>query len=125
MMIESTMTKMFSSTAMLCATVLLSACAQPGKEAAVQNTSGNNDACLKEYTALKKLNPEEFKIYEQQFKKLNESFYIFKKEGDMMNKDSKEMLALELSDKKTLICARVKSAVFKDVTKRARMINDI
>ncbi len=43
----------------------------------------------------------------------------------MMNKDSKEMLALELSDKKTLICARVKSAVFKDVTKRARMINDI
>ncbi|RJT10738.1 hypothetical protein [Rahnella inusitata] len=74
---------------------------------------------------MKKLNPEEFKIYEQQFKKLNESFYIFKKEGDMMNKDSKEMLALELSDKKTLICARVKSAVFKDVTKRARMINDI
>ncbi|QLK63598.1 hypothetical protein GE278_22715 (plasmid) [Enterobacteriaceae bacterium Kacie_13] len=119
------MTKILSCTAMLCAIVLLSACAQPGKEAAVQNTAGNNDACLKEYTALKSLNPAEFDIYKHQFQKLNESYSVFKKEGDMMNKDSKEMLVMELNDKKTLICARVKSAVFKDITKRARMINDI
>lgn len=125
MMIETAMTKMLSFTAMLCATVLLSACAQTGKEVAVQKTSGNHEACLKEYTALKNLNPAEFEIYKQQFQKLDESYFVYKKEGDMMNKDSKEMLALELSDKKTLICARIKSAVFKDISKRARMINDI
>jgi len=71
------------------------------------------------------LDKKAFEVYREQFNKLNQAYAVYKTNESMISKDSREMFAVELKDKKTLICARVKSAVFNNMNLRSQALNDI
>lgn len=84
-----------------------------------------NASCMNEFAALQHIDPENYQYYLTQFKELNDAYQVYKQNANLMNKDAKEMLGLELDNKLQLVCARIKSAGFQNMTKRAQDINKI
>jgi len=112
--------------AVFLAATFLAGCAQPSMvKNAEQDPSESNSRCYNEFKALQALDTQAFEVYRGQFKKLNQAYAVYKTNESMISKDSKEMFSIELKDKKTLICARVKSAVFNNMNQRSQALNDI
>lgn len=82
-------------------------------------------ACLNEFNGLKQIAPETYQFYLSQFTELNKSYQVYKQNAGMMNKDAKEVLGMELDSKLKLICARVQSAAFQNMAKRAQDVNKL
>ena len=119
------MNKHFACLSVFLAAAFLTGCAQPTARTAEQDPSALNNRCYTEFKALQTLDKQAFSVYKQQFSQLNDAYAVYKTNASLINKDSKEMFALELKDKQTLICARVKSAVFNNMNQRSQMLNDI
>lgn len=120
------MNKHFAWMSVVVAAAFLSGCAQQQTvKNAEQDQSALNSRCYTEFKALQTLDKNAFNVYKQQFNQLNEAYAVYKTNASLINKDSKEIFALELKDKQTLICARVKSAVFNNMNQRSQMLNDI
>lgn len=119
------MNKPFAWMSVFVAAAFLSGCAQPTVKNTEQDQSALNTRCYSEFRALQTLDKQAFNVYKQQFSQLNDAYAVYKTNALLINKDSKEMFALELKDKQTLICARVKSAVFNNMNQRSQMLNDI
>lgn len=85
----------------------------------------NSSACMNEFNALKQVAPETYQYYLSQFTEVNKSYQVYKQNAGMMNKDAKEVLGMELDSKIKLICARVQSAAFQNMAKRAQDVNKI
>lgn len=110
----------------------LSGCSQSmhKKSAPVPTPVGNtiaeqNNACANEFEALNRVSPETYNFYLGQFNELNNAYQIYKQNAAMVNKDARDTLGMELDSKLKLICARVKSATFQNMTKRAQDINKL
>lgn len=84
-----------------------------------------NITCANEFTALNRIDPETYNFYLGQFNELNKAYQIYKQNAGMLNKDARDMLGMELDSKLKLVCARVKSANFQNMTKRAQDINKL
>ncbi|PKE31872.1 hypothetical protein CWS43_07475 [Rahnella sp. AA] len=108
----------------VCCFGFLSGCANKSLPIQQQSKPGSQ-ACLKEFTALGKLDPAAYLMYSKQFAELNKSYATFKSEGDNLNKDAKEVLGLELDAKLQLVCARVKNAAFHSMQNRSIALNNL
>lgn len=81
--------------------------------------------CINEFKALQRLSPNDFAIYQAQFTQLTNAYDVYRKNDGAINKDSQEILNIELQSKLKMICARVKGAVFKNMDERSQEINKI
>jgi hypothetical protein len=103
----------------------LMGCATPktGIKGSVANAS--EQSCVNEFKALKNIDPTSYDIYQQQFSKVNQAYEVYRTNSPNINKDSKDILGMELNNKIKLICARVKDASFKNMEKRSQEINKL
>lgn len=108
----------------ICCLGILSGCVNKSLPVQQQPKPGTQ-ACLKEFTALGKLDPDAYSKYSKQFAELNKSYATFKSEGDNLNKDAKEVLGLELDAKLQLVCARVKNAAFHSMQNRSIALKNL
>ncbi|WP_229905980.1 hypothetical protein [Rahnella laticis] len=81
--------------------------------------------CINEFKALQRLSPSDFAVYQAQFTQLTNAYDVYRTNGGTINKDSQEILNIELQSKLKMICARVKGAVFKNMDERSQEINKI
>ncbi|GJL36972.1 hypothetical protein TUM17576_37920 [Enterobacter hormaechei] len=77
------------------------------------------------FTALKSLDNASFKKFQHQFSVINNNYAIYKKNQALIEGDSAEIIKLELNDKVDIVCARVRSAVFANMSKRANELNKL
>lgn len=88
-----------------------------GKQSEVQ--------CYQMFTALKSLDNASFKKYQQQFSIINNNYAIYKKNQSLIDGNSSEIIRLELNNKVDIVCARVRSAVFANMSRRANELNKL
>lgn len=81
--------------------------------------------CYQMFTALKSLDNASFKKYQQQFSVINNNYAIYKKNQSLIDGNSAEIIKLELNDKVDIVCARVRSAVFANMSRRANELNKL
>lgn len=81
--------------------------------------------CINEFKALQRLSPNDFAIYQTQFTQLTNAYDVYRRNNGSINKDSQEILNIELQSKIKMICARVKGAVFKNMDERSQELNKI
>lgn len=113
------------SVVMISASVLLSGCANVSKGTQSGNIAENRTECLNEFKTLSQIDPPTFTLYQGQFAKLNDAYDVYKKNGGQINKDARDMLGMELDAKLNVVCARVKSATFQNMAKRAKEIDSL
>jgi len=77
------------------------------------------------FTALKSLDNPTFKKYQQQFSVINNNYEVYKKNQSLIDGNSAEIIRLELNNKVDVVCARVRSAVFTSMAKRANELNKL
>lgn len=85
----------------------------------------SEQSCINEFKALRNIDPVAYNVYQAQFSTLNATYDVYRKNEAQINKDSKEILGIELNNKLKLICARVKGASFKSMEKRSVEINNL
>ncbi|WP_407233708.1 hypothetical protein [Escherichia coli] len=68
--------------------------------------------CSRSFSLLQKLNTDKFSMYRNQFDEINDAYYFYKRNVDLMNKDSKELMASVLDSKLDMVCVRVDNASF-------------
>lgn len=100
-------------------------CTAPKSEIKGKVASASEQSCINEFKALKNIDPASYEIYQQQFSKVNQAYEVYRTNSLNVNKDSKEILGMQLNNKLKLICARVKDASFKNMEKRSQEINSL
>lgn len=118
---------MFIKTSVVIVTlsVLLSGCAGSSSVTKTGNIAENKAECLNEFKTLSRIDPPSFAYYQSQFATLNDAYAVYKKNAGQMNKDARDMLGMELDAKLKVVCARVKSATFQNMDKRAKDLNSL
>ena len=81
--------------------------------------------CYQMFTALQSLDNLTFKKYQQQFSVINNNYEVYKKNQSLIDGNSAEIIKLELNNKVDVVCARVRSAVFTSMAKRANELNKL
>lgn len=90
-----------------------------------QQVKGKELQCYQMFTALQSLDKATFKTYQQQFSIINTNYEIYKKNQSLIDTNSAEIIGLELNNKIDVVCARVRSAVFASMAKRANELNKL
>lgn len=90
-----------------------------------QQGKGNELQCYQMFTALQSLDRNTFKTYQKQFSVINSSYEVYKKNQTLIDNNSSEIIRLELNNKIDVVCARVRSAVFASMAKRANELNKL
>lgn len=108
-------------------TCLLAGCAKPRQvgTAQVAQEKKKELQCYQMFTALKSLDNPTFKKYQQQFSVINNNYEVYKKNQSLIDGNSAEIIRLELNNKVDVVCARVRSAVFTSMAKRANELNKL
>ncbi|SCC30173.1 hypothetical protein GA0061071_11236 [Kosakonia oryzendophytica] len=113
----------------LCLSMCLSltACVKSKPPAVVQDAPQKQQAqkCYDLLTALKGLDNATFQIYQQQFSTINKSYEVYKRNEKNIDKNSAEIMKLEIDNKINVVCSRVRSAVFTDMSRRANELNQL
>ncbi|WP_105458952.1 hypothetical protein, partial [Escherichia coli] len=58
-----------------------------------QDKTQAQSQCSRSFSLLQKLNTDKFSMYRNQFDEINDAYYFYKRNFDLMNKDSKELMA--------------------------------
>lgn len=85
----------------------------------------DSSQCQDNFTLLEKLNPSAHAKYQDQFKKIHNSYSYYQKHRDLLESDPAELMNLTLKDKLNLICERVKSQTFIELSQRMKVISAI
>ena len=75
--------------------------------------------CSRSFSLLQKLNTDKFSMYRNQFDEINDAYYFYKRNVDLMNKDSKELMASVLDSKLDMVCVRVDNASFVGIYEKS------
>lgn len=107
--------------------LLLAGCSGKKSSEPLPSTLGKQQGvqCYQMFTALKSLDNASFKKYQQQFSVINNNYAIYKKNQTLIDGNSAEIIKLELNDKVDIVCARVRSAVFANMSRRANELNKL
>lgn len=90
-----------------------------------QQGKGKELQCYQMFSALQSLDAGTFKTYQKQFSIINNSYEIYKKNQSLIDSNAAEIISLELNNKIEVVCARVRSAVFTSMSKRANELNKL
>lgn len=107
--------------------LLLVGCSGTRTSESLSSTSGKQKEtqCYQMFTSLKSLDNASFKKFQHQFSIINNNYAIYKKNKSLIDSNSAEIIKLELNDKVDIVCARVRSAVFASMSKRANELNKL
>ena len=64
-------------------------------------------------------------MYRNQFDEINDAYYFYKRNYELMNKDSRELMASILDSKLDAVCARVDNASFLGIYGKMKKIMDL
>ncbi|AGN85399.1 hypothetical protein BK797_17405 [Kosakonia sacchari] len=81
--------------------------------------------CYEWLTALKGLDKSAFQTYTQQFKTINNSYEVYKKNQPIIDKNAAEIMKTEIDNKVEVVCSRVRSAVFANMSSRANTLKQL
>ncbi len=81
--------------------------------------------CAKSFSLLQKINADKFSMYRNQFDEINDAYYFYKRNYELMNKDSRELMASILDSKLDAVCARVDNASFLGIYGKMKKIMDL
>lgn len=81
--------------------------------------------CSKRFALLQKLNAEKFSNYRYQFEEINDAYFFYKRNSELMNKDSKELMASVLDSKLDMVCTRVDYASFVGIFGKLKKVMDL
>ncbi|EGF1422354.1 hypothetical protein IB305_004759 [Salmonella enterica] len=81
--------------------------------------------CVNNFELLKGLNESKYEEFKKQFDKLNASYMYYAANNNILDRDPKEIIPIELDGKLNTVCTRVKNEVYLEVQKRMNKINDI
>lgn len=111
----------------LCIVLLLSGCTKSTFSRTTPGTQQKpgEQQCYQMFSALKTLDNASFKRFQQQFSIINHNYEVYKKNQALIDNDSAEIIKLELNEKVDVVCARVRSAVFASMAKRASDLNKL
>lgn len=87
-------------------------------------TTGDN-RCADNFSVLQALDVSKFDSYRSQFGVINGDFYFYNKYKNVMDKDAKELMTMELSSKLNLVCARVKNSAYTELQKKMEVISSM
>lgn len=85
----------------------------------------NEVQCYQIFTALKALDNASFIKFQKQFSVINNNYAVYKKNQPLIDGNSAEIIKLELNNKVDIVCARVRSAVFASMSRRAHELNKL
>lgn len=107
--------------------LLLVGCSGTKSSESLPSTQGKQQdvQCYQMFTALKSLDNISFKKYQQQFSIINNNYAIYKKNQSLIDGNSAEIIMLGINDKVGIVCARVRSAVFANMSRRANELNKL
>lgn len=99
---------------------------QSNNTSAVTKPSEKSDNdCVNNFAVLKKVDPEQYSIYQKQFYEVNKSYEFFIQNSAIMDKDPKELITIESNSKLHLICSRVKNAAYASIEKQMHYISQL
>ena len=81
--------------------------------------------CSRSFSLLQKLNTDKFSMYRNQFDEINDAYFFYKRNVDLMNKDSKELMASVLDSKLDMVCVRVDNASFVGIYGKMKKVMDL
>jgi len=112
----------------LAALLLLAGCApvSPGS-ATVQKTekSVREERCYQEFAALKKLDRDAYEKYRSQFDAINANYEIYKENKSLVDGSSSEVMLTEINKTLSLVCVRIKSAVYSNMLNRVDALGNL
>ena len=116
---------------LLCVSLLLpfalTGCVKSTVPSVVKDSPQKQQAqqCYEWLTALKVLDKSSFQIYTQQFKTINNSYEVYKKNQPIIDKNAAEIMKTEIDNKVEVVCSRVRSAVFANMSSRANTLKQL
>ncbi|MCZ3383736.1 MULTISPECIES: hypothetical protein [Enterobacteriaceae] len=116
---------------LLCVSLLLSfaltGCVKSTVPSVVKDSPQKQQAqqCYEWLTALKGLDKSAFQTYTQQFKTINNSYEVYKKNQPIIDKNAAEIMKTEIDNKVEVVCSRVRSAVFANMSSRANTLKQL
>ncbi|WP_342323850.1 hypothetical protein AAEY27_05235 [Kosakonia sp. BYX6] len=81
--------------------------------------------CYELLTALKGLDNSAYETYKQQFNTINQTYEVYKKNQPIIDNNSSEIMKSEIDNKIEVVCSRVRSAVFTDMSRRANTLKQL
>ena len=116
---------------LLCVSLLLpfalTGCVKSTVPSVVKDSPQKQQAqqCYEWLTALKGLDKSAFQIYTQQFKTINNSYEVYKKNQPIIDKNAADIMKTEIDNKVEVVCSRVRSAVFANMSSRANTLKQL
>lgn len=110
-----------------CLSFTLTGCVKSTVPSAVKDAPQKQQAqqCYELLTALKDLDNSAFETYQQQFNTINKSYEVYKKNRPIIDKNSAEIMKSEIDSKIEVVCSRVRSAVFTNMSSRANVLKQL
>ncbi|MEN0584862.1 MULTISPECIES: hypothetical protein [unclassified Kosakonia] len=116
---------------LLCVSLLLpfalTGCVKSTVPSVVKDSPQKQQAqqCYEWLTALKGLDKSAFQTYTQQFKTINNSYEVYKRNQPIIDKNAAEIMKTEIDNKVEVVCSRVRSAVFANMSSRANTLKQL
>ena len=116
-----------AGTAIVSVAFLLSGCATApsGVTASKPEKINREERCYQEFAALKKLDPAAYEKYRDQFQAINENYDIYKDNEPLIDGSSSEVMLTEINKSLSLVCVRIKSAVYSNMMNRADVLSNL
>ncbi|MDF2625741.1 MAG: hypothetical protein K0S62_3512 [Kosakonia cowanii] len=110
-----------------CLSLTLTGCVKSKAPALVQDAPQKQETqqCYELLTALQGLDKRAFETYKQQFTTLNQSYEVYKKNQPIIDNNSAEIMKTEIDNKIEVVCSRVRSAVFVNMSRRANALKQL
>ena len=94
-------------------------------KASTDDSLFSDSECINNFNVLRKVDPDKFMLYQKQFTEINKSYDFYDKTSTILDKDHKELIAMEANSKLHLICARVKNAAYAGIEKKMYAISQL
>lgn len=83
------------------------------------------ERCYQEFAALKKLDPAAYETYRQQFQTINEGYGVYKENQPLVDGSSSEVMITEINKALSLVCVRIKNAVYSNMINRVDVLSTL
>ncbi|WP_141217790.1 MULTISPECIES: hypothetical protein [Bordetella] len=113
--------------AVLSMAMLLSACGAGPSAVTTQKAdkTAREERCYQEFAALRKLDPAAYELYRQQFQTINDGYGVYKDNEPLVDGSSSEVMLTEINKALSLVCVRIKNAVYSNMMNRVDALSTL
>jgi len=116
-----------AGTAVIFIVLSLSGCSSSPSASTAQKPEKSNreERCYQEFAALKKLDSAAYEKYRDQFHVINENYDVYKENELLVDGSSSEVMLTEISKTLSLVCMRIKNAVYSNMMNRVDALGNL